>query len=206
MRLRTEHKAPVAVGSGNETRVYLVKTGQTVWEHQGRVGSAGGEPLTEHGRREVFDALHDLGNGNIRAVYAGAGEAEAETAKLIAQRLELKLQPRKGLGELDYGLWQGLTGEEIRRRQPKVYRQWTAAPDSVRPPGGETLAEAGKRLKAELRRIVKRHKGESVVVVCRPVAMGVLKCLLTGLPLEEIWRQIDEGASCAGFDTDEKSL
>lgn len=206
MRLRTEPRRPIPVGLGDKTRVYLVQTGQTVWEVQGRADSTGGEPLTDRGRREIAGIGGDLAGERIKAVYAGCGEAETETAKLIGDRLGVKPQVRKALRELDYGLWQGLTTEEIRRRQPKVYRQWANAPDSVRPPGGETIAEAQKRLKAELRRIVKRHKGGAAVVVCRPVALGVLKCTLTDTPLEELWRNVHAGAACAGFDTDEKRI
>ncbi|MGC9453948.1 MAG: histidine phosphatase family protein [Phycisphaerae bacterium] len=206
MRLRTEQHAPQTLGLGNLTRLYLLKTGQTVWERQGRVDSSAGEPLTELGRSEVAAAMPDLADTHIRAVYAGAGEAETETAKMIADRLGVKVHKYKDLRELDYGLWQGLTTEEIKRRQPKVYRQWVSAPHSVRPPEGETLAEARKRLVSAARRIVKRHKGAAAVVVCRPVALAILKCELGDMPLDTLWQQLGDDAGCVSFDTDEKSL
>lgn len=206
MRLRAEHQAPKQSGLGNVTRLYLIKTGQTVWERQGRMDSSAGEPLTELGRREVTEVLPELADSHIKAVYAGIGEAEIETVRMIADHLGVKVHRTRDLRELDYGLWQGLMTEEIKRRQPKVYRQWASSPDSVRPPEGETLAEAQKRLVAAAKRIVKRHKGAAAVVVCRPVALGVLKCTLADMPLDTLWDNAGEEAACVSFDTDEKSL
>ncbi|MFW6065431.1 MAG: histidine phosphatase family protein [Planctomycetota bacterium] len=206
MRLRTEQRAPRNSGLGNMTRLYLLKTGQTVWEQQGRVDSAAGEPLTELGVSEVASAMPDLDDAHIKAVYAGTGEAEGETAKLIADHVGVKVNRYKDLRELDYGLWQGLTGGEIKRRQPKVYRQWVSAPDSVRPPEGETLEEARNRMVSAAKRIIKRHKGAAAVVVCRPVALAILKCALSNVSLDTLWQQLGEDAGCVSFDTDEKSL
>jgi broad specificity phosphatase PhoE len=206
MPLRTEQRKPASAGLGKMTRLYLVKTGQTTWEQQRRVESAVGEPLTDRGKQEIDEIGCELEDLHIKAVYAGVGEAESETAKLLAARLGLKLHSRKDLRELDYGLWQGLTAEEIKRRQPKVYRQWASAPGSVRPPDGETLLEVQQRLRSAARRIVKRHKGEAAVVVCRPVALGVLKCTLTKEPLDTLWEHVGEGITCTSYDTDERGL
>ena len=172
-------------------RMYLIQTGRTVWDEQTRIESAPGAPLAESGLRDVQEAAGELATLSITTIYASGGQAEQETAGALARALGAKVRTHKELRELDYGLWQGLTEEEIRRRQPKLFRQWGEAPSSVRPPGGETLLEALERLQRAVRDIVRRHRNGNALIVLRPVARGLLKCLTNGGAVEAIWRHVD---------------
>ncbi|MDP6637320.1 MAG: histidine phosphatase family protein [Phycisphaerae bacterium] len=189
-------------------KLFVVQTGQTIWEVQDRIESVPGAPLTEAGASDVERAADELaacGSG-IRAVYACDGESERETACLIAQALGTKVRTEPELRELDYGLWQGLTRDELKRRQPKMYRQWADAPSSVRPPGGETLEEAQERLRAAIKGILKRHKDDAAVLILRPVAVGLLRCLLTNDPVTQIWKHVDNEFTWGSYEMDSQSL
>ncbi len=173
------------------SRFYVLKTGQTVFETQDRIESAGGSALTDEGAAAVRQAAVEIAGKDIDVIYCSEGEAEHQSAKEAGKLLHLKVRIAPDLHELDYGLWQGLTLSEIRRRQPKVHRQWIEAPMTVCPPGGETLADAQQRICKTLKGIVKRHKDETPLVVLRPVAMGLLRCALDQKDTETIWQQID---------------
>lgn len=187
-------------------RMYVIQTGRTVWDEQTRVESAPGAPLTDTGRDDVRDALAGLVGHAITTIYTSPGQAEQQTAELIAPALGAKVRTHKDLRELDYGLWQGLTVEEIKRRQPKLYRQWTECPQSVRPPGGETLAEAQDRLCQAARDILKRHKNGGALLVLRPVALGLLKCLFGHDGLETLWQHVAPSGAWDVLDADVNAL
>ena len=51
---------------------------------------------------------------------------------------------------LDHGLWQGMLIEDVRRKQPKVYRQWQEQPETVCPPEGEMLSQAEERIRTAM--------------------------------------------------------
>ena len=187
--------------------VYIMQTGQTTVEQDQRLESAAGAPLTEQGHLEVLDAARALSGHKIKTVYACTmGEGERQTAELVAAELHAKIRDHGGLHEIDYGLWQGLTTEEIKRRQPRVFRQWTKTPASVRPPEGETLAEAQQRLKGALKDIVRRHKTGTALLVLRPVVLGLLKCLAESDGLDELWRYVDPSFRWGCYDVDDQSL
>jgi len=190
------------------SKLFVVQTGQTIWEVQDRIESVPGAPLTEDGADSVGRAADELAacGSAIRAIYACDGESERQTATLVAQALGTKVRTEPELRELDYGLWQGLTREELKRRQPKMYRQWAEAPSSVRPPGGETLEEALDRLRSALRSILKRHKDDAAVLVLRPVAVGLLRCLVTHDPVEQIWTHVDNEFTWGSYEIDSMSL
>jgi len=184
-----------------------MQTGRTTWEEQSRVESGAGSPLTEQGAMAVQDAAKELPANEITAVYAcTSGEAERQTAELLAKALRLKVRDNKRLRDLDYGLWQGLTMEEIKRRQPRVFRQWTKAPGSVRPPKGETLTEAQDRLRDALKKILKRQKNGSALLVLRPVALGLVKCLTRNEAVDALWQHVDMSFRWSSFEMDPKSL
>ena len=72
--------------------------------------------------------------------------------------------------------WQGLTIEEVKRKYPKVYKQWKESPDSVCPPGGEENVDALQRAMKALARPIKR-KTSFGLVVCEPLAT-LISCAL----------------------------
>lgn len=189
------------------TQVYVIRTGQTTWQSQSRVESPAGSPLTDEGVQAVQDTARELARHPIKGVYAcTSGESERQTAELVSPILRAKVHDRRQLHELDFGLWQGLTVEEIKRRQPRAYRQWTRSPGSTRPPEGETLVEARERLKGALKGITKRHKDGSALVVLRPVLAALLKCLAEDESLDELWEQMDDYFRWACYNVDQESL
>ena len=189
------------------TMVYVVQTGETTLEQDDRLESAAGAPLTEYGQMEVLDAARELLPHKIKTVYACTlGESERQTAELVAELLKAKVRDHCELHELDYGLWQGLTTEELKRRQPRAYRQWTKTPACVRPPEGETLAEAQDRLKGALKEIVRRHRNGTALLVLRPVLMGLLKCLAEEGELDDLWQHVDRSFRWGCYDVNDHWL
>ena len=182
-------------------KVHVIQTGRTTWEEQSRVDSSAGAPLSDDGAKFVQDAAAQLADQRISVIYAAAGQAERQTADLLAGVLGVKVKTVPQLREIDYGLWQGLTHEEIKRRNPKIYRRWSESPASVRPPGGETLGEAQDRLQSALKTIMKRSKGAAPLLVLRPVVLGLLRCLFQGEDLSALWANVDPTFTWRSYET-----
>ena len=180
--------------------ILLVQTGQTTWEADQRIESPTGAPLTEAGLQTANLAACELSAEDIQAVYAGDAEAEEQTARLIVGQVKVKLHLRAELRDIDFGLWQGLTREELRHRHPKLYKQWIDSPASVCPPGGETVSDAAQRLGEVLQAIAKKHRAAPVVIVARPMIIALLRCLLTGQSLDELSANVDPAFTWQHFE------
>jgi probable phosphoglycerate mutase len=185
--------------------IFAVKTGRTAWEDQQRVESSAGSPLTEQGQREAEHLAAQLADKGIRSIYCSAGASEKESADIIARTIGAKVKTDERLREIDYGLWQGLAFEEIKRRQPKVFRQWSEQPCSVRPPGGETIDDAQGRLRKALKEILRRQKGEPVLLVLRPTMLCLLQSIMLNQPVDGLWGQAQNQAGPLVFETQNKN-
>lgn len=188
------------------TQFYAVRTGETTWEQESRIESLSGAPLSEAGEEASRRVSLELVPHEPTVIYASAGEAEQETAKLIAAELNVKVRTDKRLGEIDFGLWQGLTIDEIKRRQPSLHKQWIDSPASARPPSGETLDEASRRITAALKDIIKKERKESPVLVLRPIVLGLLRCRMESTSIEKIWEQVNDDFTWTCYDVDPASL
>ena len=89
---------------------------------------------------------------------------------------------------LNHGLWQGMCIDEVKRRQPTVYRQWQDQPGSVRPPEGETLAEATERVDRVVEKLLKRHREGVIAIVLPEPLASLLKVRLHQGKLGDLWQ------------------
>jgi broad specificity phosphatase PhoE len=193
-------------------QLYAVQTGETIWDPQQRVDSLAGVPLSDDGRLCIERVGKELTPHQPTVIYASGAEAERETADLLARQLGVKIRTDSRLDGFDFGLWQGLTNSDIKHRQPKLYKQWLEAPSGIRPPGGESLAEAQQRICQAVRDILKKgkkkekDKSEAPILVLRPVVLGVLRCRLEQADLDDIWKFVGREFTWKPYDVNEKEL
>jgi len=78
------------------------------------------------------------------------------------------VQLDRGLREVNFGSWEGLTAEEIQAKDPILYEDWQARVRDFEYPGGERRAELCERVERSMDRIadagvanvlVAAHKG-----------------------------------------------
>ncbi len=186
--------------------LYLLQAGGAGWTESKRLQSAAGEPLTDEQVADAEGVCQGLVPLGIRAIYASANEPAAQVARLVGKALAVRATVTDDLQEIDFGLWQGLLVGEIRKRYAKLYRQWRAGDMSAAPPGGETFEQALDRGWGAVRRIAKKHRGQNVLIVTRPLMAALLRCRLTGRAPQAVWDLVDWSTQYAGYDLDRVSL
>lgn len=160
--------------------ILLIRAGRTEFDCQGRIQGTLDVPLSDEGRREANAAAEELleKSASVTALYAGPCLSAQQTAEIVGEKLGLHHKTLAKLHNLDQGLWQGLLFDEVKSKQPKVYRQWLERPETVCPPEGETLTAAADRLKQALAKLTKKHKTGAIALVLAPPLAGVLRSIL----------------------------
>lgn len=166
----------------------LVRPGATEFDQQGRIQGTLDIPLCEDGRRQTEEALPALAAHKPTAVYTAPCQAAREAGQMIAEAVGAKSKPVEKLCNLNHGLWQGMLVEEVRTKQPKVYRQWQDQPHTVCPPGGETLLQAEARVAEALRKLLKKHKEGTIALVAPEPLASVVRHVLQDDAVTGLWK------------------
>lgn len=113
----------------------------------------------------------------LAAVYSSPLERCAQTARIIADgRMMIDIQT--ALLEMNGGLWQNMSFDEIRKRYPKEYEERGKHLGSVAPPQGESVMEAGVRFGDCMERLARETDGDFAVVGHSGANRGFLSPLL----------------------------
>lgn len=112
------------------TRLILMRHGNTFEEGETpvQVGARTDLSLTGKGRGQAEAMLRYLLEQKIcpKAIFAGSLKRQTESAQIIAQGFGLAFEHEPALTEIDYGVWEGLTAEEIAGRWPTEHAEWEA--------------------------------------------------------------------------------
>jgi broad specificity phosphatase PhoE len=169
-------------------QIVLIRPGATDYDEQGRILGTLDIPLSEQGIRDAERIRDEVRPLQISAIYSAPGQSACQTATVIGDGLGLKIKKIDNLRNIDHGLWQGMLIEDVKRKQPKVYRQWQEQPGIICPPEGEMLSAARERVQTALSKILKKHKeGAIALIVPEPLA-GVVQGQLSHREIGEFWK------------------
>ena len=166
------------------TQVIIVRHGQTEWNTRGiRQGHLDSE-LTEKGIIQAKALAQRLARERFSALYCSDLGRAVQTAKEIANITGHEIVTDARLRERSLGIFQGLSGEEIKAKHPDEYKlHRTLGPNYVIP-GGESVRQQVDRNVTCLNQLAGKHQGEQIVVVTHGgVVSGFFRYTLS-IPLE----------------------
>lgn len=161
-----------------------MRHGETDWNRRQIFRGTHDIPLNENGRAQAKLLGMGLKDRSIAAVYTSPLSRAVETAEIALGQKGVKIGLDERLTDLCYGDWQGLEEAEVKRRWPTEYENWMCRPESMRVPGGDTLAEVSQRAFGAMAEVAAKHLGETVVIVAHRVVNKLLVLGTLGLGLE----------------------
>lgn len=168
-------------------RVIFVRHGETAWNSAKKYQGHSDIPLNEKGLQQAKMVAQRLTGEAISAVYSSDLRRAVQTAELIAGQHSLQTVALQELREVNFGLWEGLSYEEIMATWPEVLSAIYARPGADRIPGGESFYEVKERVARGLSRCIADHDQETIVIVSHGGTMRVLLCHALGLAVERMW-------------------
>jgi phosphoserine phosphatase len=170
------------------TRFILMRHGQTQWNREERFRGRADLALDETGKRQAEVAALRLKEEHAVAVYCSPVRRALQTAKIVGEKLNLPVQPLEGLIDLDFGSFEGLSGEEATKQHPELYRLWLQRPHEVRFPGGEGLEDVRQRVVPAVEQLAAEHKDQAVILISHKVVCQLLMCVMLGLDNSHFWQ------------------
>ena len=162
--------------------VVLIHPCCTDFDEQNRVQGRLSLPLNARGEAQLQELAVQLQDAPMEVIYTSRCEPARSTAAALGEALGLTVKEMDDFDNLDQGLWQGLQVEDVRRKHPKVFRQWQEAPETICPPQGETIEEALERIKHAFEKPLKR--GIPFAIVAPDPLAELIASFLTGRKIE----------------------
>lgn len=141
------------------------------------------QPLSQRGweqSRKLWDYLCDK---PISAIYVSRYQRTGQTIEHTAKQLGITPVMDDRLNEIDIGVLDPMSDEEIQEKYPEFWKAYTKRTADFRFPGGETGEEACRRIAGFLEEKRQMHPGENIVFVTHEGLIRQLMCYLMDIPV-----------------------
>lgn len=190
------------------TVLYLIRHGRTIGGQEKRYKGHLDVPLSEEGESQIRSVAtrisEELARGGdvqpapgetLDAVYCSDLSRAVRSAEIIAEQFRLSPIQVAELRERSFGLWEGMSFDEIQAAYPEEFGAWVRDPFSFSPLGGESTDSVRERVMPAVERIAGRHEGGRVAVVSHGGVTRVILCELLCIPLRNIFR-LEQNFGC----------
>ena len=175
------------------TRLLLTRHGETDWNAEGRWQGHSDTPLNERGRQQARELAAQL--AGVDVVYASDLARARETAEIAARELGLDVILDDRLRERGFGVWEGLTSEEIEERFADAHARWKSG-NGFGADNAEPFDVFAARIHAFLEDVLGRHPDADVLLVAHGGSIRVIHALASGLDYVRDHRSIPGVANC----------
>lgn len=177
------------------TRLYLMRHGQVADGHTHRFHGNNDIGLSPEGEQQLTRLAQQLQSVPLAAIYSSNLRRSRDGAARLCQGRGLEPQPIPALREIHFGIWEGLTFQEIAERYPEHLASRLQDISNFRIPGGESLMDVRDRVVPFLKEMVAAHPGQPLALVAHAGVNRVILCEALSLPLENVFR-LDQNYGC----------
>jgi len=167
------------------TRLILIRHGSTDWSKKKKYCGFSDVDLNDKGENEARKLYQKLSKEKIHRVYSSDSKRALHFARIAFRGLSVEKAPE--LRELNFGIFEGLTYEELMKKHPKIYKKWLNDPSVIAIPHGEDLRDFKKRVVKTLKKIIFLNKDKTIAVVCHGGAISIFINHI--LKAKKIWNQ-----------------
>jgi alpha-ribazole phosphatase len=199
------------------TTLYLIRHGETEGAETRRYKGHIDVPLSENGAEQMKRlSKYIVGaipcgcpgqaqrpaptgtRGLLNAIYCSDLSRAEKSAGFIAEPHGLKPIIIPELRERNFGIWEGMSFDEIKEKYPEGFNAWADNPLKFSPMEGESTIALRDRAVGALEKILGQRgvtSFESIAIVSHGGINRILLCELLGIPLENIFR-IEQDYGC----------
>jgi alpha-ribazole phosphatase/probable phosphoglycerate mutase len=184
-----------AQGSLTPTRLYLIRHGQVADGHTHLYHGHNDIHLSPKGVEQLENLARQLESAPLAAIYASDLTRSLEGAQVLCRGRDLEPVIIPEFREINFGMWEGLSFEEIAARFPEELQARFQDLAQFRIPGGESLMDVRERALPRLRELIKQHPGQPLAVVAHAGVNRVILSEALGVPFNNLFR-LDQSYGC----------
>jgi len=168
------------------TTLDLLRHGEPVGGRRYR-GHGVDDPLSEHGWAQMWAAVAADSAVWTRIVTSPLIRCRA-FAEALGERLAVPVDAEAEIREVGFGVWEGLSPDEVAARYPQMLVDFRADPVGRRPERAEPAQAFYDRNVHALKAIARRHPGEQLLIVAHAGTLRAATAWAVQAPLAEVFR------------------
>jgi broad specificity phosphatase PhoE len=142
--------------------------------------------LTAHGWQQMVNALENRKSWDI--LYTSPLQSCCEFAELIASEDDTNIEISESFQETDFGLWEGLSPDEIMKEDADLLKKWWKYPTKVSPPEGEDFHDFQARVLSSFKQMIADNKGKRILLVTHSGVIRLILMHILSMPEEAFFR------------------
>ena len=139
------------------------------------------QPISTFGRKQASKIKKYFHKHSIKSIYVSEYIRTEETARPLARKLKIVPIADYRLNEIDIGIIDRLSNDEMREKYPEVWNAFQDRNSDFRWPEGETGLEAQERIVSFINEQI--HQGGNILIVAHDGIIRILVCYVLGLPV-----------------------
>jgi 2,3-bisphosphoglycerate-dependent phosphoglycerate mutase len=172
----------------NKTIIIFIRHGETEWNLSSRLMGLLDSPLTRKGVAQGKAIAERLSKEQFTALYSSDLGRAFHTAEFISGATKKKIVLEKDLREMNMGIYQGLTREDMLIKYPEEMRQFEELGPAYTLPDAENIMKKDERVKSVMNKLARRHIGEKIVIVSHGGILTSLFEYVLDMPPGSSWR------------------
>ena len=143
-------------------------------------------PINKNGEEQMYNILEFIKIRGVKndRIISGSALCSIQSAEILSEELKKDFVINKELLPRNYGDWEGLTLEQVKKRYPEFENRTGVSMFLETPENGEDLDSFNKRVKEAVSNIVEENIGKRILVVTHPAIIRSAVCSALKIPTE----------------------
>ena len=177
------------------TRLYIVRHGELVTSKEWRYVGQMDVELNDAGKQQIKKLSSRLSSEQIDRIFSSDLNRTIESANIIGNKLVIVNEPMSEFREIDLGVWEGHTLEEIEEKFPDDLLKRSEDIMDFRVENGESFSDVNKRVIPKIMDIIEDNVGKRILVVAHGGVNRIIIADALGLNINNIPR-LEQNYAC----------
>ncbi len=147
------------------TRIIFVRHGETEWNKEHKIQGQTDIRLSKEGIEQAKKLAERLKNEKIDAIYTSTLSRTIDTAKEINKYHNLKIEKCRELDEINFGIFEGMTWEEVNKKYPDIQNERNKDIYNYEIAKGESYKQLWERVHKKILEIERRYPKGNILIV-----------------------------------------
>jgi alpha-ribazole phosphatase len=146
------------------------------------------DPLTETGWQQMWSAIPERPPWN--QIISSPLSRCSKFSEALSDKFNIPLTIEEQMKEIGFGLWEGLTPEEIIANDSQALERFYQDPINNRPEGAEPLKTFSTRIWSTYKLIAEQYTGKHILIVAHAGVVRAITANILHMSLDDVYSRL----------------